>query len=417
MDERRSTRPTWARFSDDASDLLLVQRIVHADRDALWELYATYYHPLLRFMFRMTGHLDLAREGINDVMLLVWTNAGFFGGRSSVATWILGIAYRKALQALETSHHRPSRAVGIRGDDWGERSGTATIFGDDVDPQDLLDETLSHLSPAHRATVELTYFYGCSYEEIAAIAGCPVATVETRMAHASTKLERRPLAMGRDSSLSSQLETHHHALARLPWLVNGSLTGNEREAVERHARDCLLCRRELKAQRRLRDAILSQPDLHVSAYSGFDRLSRQLDHRPSTPAHDALSAWNGGARDLTRFAFVGVVGTFLLALLWLALPKNGAMMAASGRMLTEVAPGAPIALDITFVDSITAAQMQDVLSEIGGEITAGPSHLGSYTVRLLDRRPTDAELDELAGRLSADPRVRFAGSTRGRAPE
>ena len=416
MDERRSKRPTRARFSDDASDLLLVKRIVHADRDALWELYATYYHPLLRLLFRMTGHLDLAREAINDVMLIVWTNAGFFGGRSAVATWILGIAYRKALQALATSHQRPSRAAGVPGNDWGEPSDAATDFADDVDPQDLLEETLSHLSPAHRATVELTYFYGCSCDEIAAIVGCPVATVEARMAHARTKLERRSLVIGRDGSLSGQLETHDHALQRLPWLVNGSLVGNERDAVERHMRDCLLCRRELRAQRHLRDAIVSQPDLHISAYSSFDRLSRRLDQRPSTAAHGARSAWNRGTRDLTRFAFVGVVGTLLLALLWLALPRNGAIIVRSDHALATMTPAEYVALDIAFVDSISAAQMQDVLSEMGAEITAGPSRLGRYTVRLLDRRPTDAELDDLAGRLSADPRVRFAAA-RARASE
>ena len=36
--------------------------------------------------------------------------------------------------------------------------------------------------------VELTFFVGCSYIEIAAIANCPVNTVKTRMFHARQKL-------------------------------------------------------------------------------------------------------------------------------------------------------------------------------------------------------------------------------------
>jgi RNA polymerase sigma factor (sigma-70 family) len=64
--------------------------------------------------------------------------------------------------------------------------------------QALLDEALRHLSAEHRAVVELTYFYGCSYEEIAAIAACPVNTVKTRMFHARAKLKKLLPALGKD---------------------------------------------------------------------------------------------------------------------------------------------------------------------------------------------------------------------------
>ena len=202
MDERRNKRPARARFSDDASDVLLLKRIVHGDRDALRDLYSTYYHPLLRFMYRITGQLDLAQEGINDVMLVVWKNASSFGGRSSVATWIMGIAYRKALKALESSRRWSARFASLDFDDWIERSGAAAELTGDVDLQDLLDQALTHLSPEHRAVVELTYFYGCSYEEIAVIAGCPVNTVKTRMFHARAKLKKLLPALGKDGSVA-----------------------------------------------------------------------------------------------------------------------------------------------------------------------------------------------------------------------
>jgi RNA polymerase sigma factor (sigma-70 family) len=44
------------------------------------------------------------------------------------------------------------------------------------------------LPPDQRAVVELTYFHGCSYPEIAGIVGCPVNTVKTRMFHARRRL-------------------------------------------------------------------------------------------------------------------------------------------------------------------------------------------------------------------------------------
>ena len=63
----------------------------------------------------------------------------------------------------------------------------------------LRPHALRHLSAEHRAVVELTYFYGCSYEEIAAIAACPVNTVKTRMFHARAKLKKLLPTLGKDS--------------------------------------------------------------------------------------------------------------------------------------------------------------------------------------------------------------------------
>ncbi len=198
MDESLRIRPGRARFSDDAADVRLLARIRHGDRDAFRELYTTYYHPLLRFMYRVTGQLELAQEGINDVMLVVWRNGESFGQRSTVSTWIMGIAYRKALKLLESSRRWSSRIANVDFDDWVERSDLAAEPTADTDLRDLLDQGLRQLSPEQRAVVELTYFYGCSYEEIAVIAACPVNTVKTRMLHARAKLRKLLPILGKD---------------------------------------------------------------------------------------------------------------------------------------------------------------------------------------------------------------------------
>ena len=198
MDQGLSIRPARARFSDDATDLVLLDRIASGDRQALRQLYTTYYHPLLRFIYRITGRLDLAQEGVNDVMLVVWRNSRSFGGRSSVSTWIMGIGYRKALKLLAASRRWTDRFAAAPYDELIERSDALAEQSDDRDLRDLLDAALRHLSAEHRAVVELTYFYGCSYEEIAAIAACPVNTVKTRMFHARAKLKKVLPSLGKD---------------------------------------------------------------------------------------------------------------------------------------------------------------------------------------------------------------------------
>ena len=199
MDKGLNLSPRRARFSDDAADVALLERIAKGDRGALRELYGTYYHPLLRFIYRITGRLDLAQEGVNDVMLVVWRNGRSFGGRSSVSTWIMGIAYRKALKLLAASRRWTDRIAGAPLDEVVERFDGTAEQSDDGDLRDLLDVALRHLSAEHRAVVELTYFYGCSYEEIAAIAACPVNTVKTRMFHARAKLKKLLPVLGKDA--------------------------------------------------------------------------------------------------------------------------------------------------------------------------------------------------------------------------
>ena len=55
---------------------------------------------------------------------------------------------------------------------------------------------MDSLSADHRAVVDLTYFHGMGYREIAEIMHCPVDTVKTRMFHARRRLkEAMPASM------------------------------------------------------------------------------------------------------------------------------------------------------------------------------------------------------------------------------
>ena len=55
--------------------------------------------------------------------------------------------------------------------------------------RETLTKALEGLSAEHRAVVELTYFHGLGYREIAQIVSCPVDTVKTRMFHARRRLQ------------------------------------------------------------------------------------------------------------------------------------------------------------------------------------------------------------------------------------
>jgi hypothetical protein len=197
---------------------------------------------------------------------------------------------------------------------------------------------------------------------------------------------------------------HGRAFELLPWLVNGTLSGAERQAVEDHARACIACRRELKEQQRLHSALRTRRTADVSAEAGFDRLERDLD-----PAVYARRWWRLPQRyaAIAPFAVSAAAGVAVLAiLLWFTpLPQLDNGYATLATPSTTATP----LLDVVFVEDTTAAQMQALLDEIGGEIVAGPSELGRYSVRVPAARADAAQWSELLEVLAADSRVRFAG--------
>ena len=197
--------------------------------------------------------------------------------------------------------------------------------------------------------------------------------------------------------------SHTRAFELLPWLINGTLAGAERDSVEQHLRACIVCRREIKEQQRLHAAVRARRTVDVSAEAGFDRLDRELD----AAAGAARPRWRIRYATVAPFAAAAAAGIAVLAiLLWLTpLPELGR---GDYRTLATTPADAAL-LDVVFADETTAAEMQDLLDEIGGEIVAGPSQLGRYSVRVAGRETTGGQLDELLGALAADPRVRFAG--------
>lgn len=169
--------------ADDAHDLALLRRVAAGERSALEELYTRYHRRLARFLTRVTLRYELAEEIINDTLWIVWQSAGEFRAASRVSTWIVGIAYRRALKTMRHASVRP-HATAL--DEPIEQEDPASEF----ERRELLDRALATLPLEQRLVLELTYYLGHSCEEIAVITDCPVNTVKTRMFHARRKLRQ-----------------------------------------------------------------------------------------------------------------------------------------------------------------------------------------------------------------------------------
>jgi len=183
-----ASRPrTESARSGALEERALLDRVKSHDIDAFEQLYRIYQPRLARFLFTLVQRPQLVEEVLDDTMMVVWQTAGSFRGTSKLSTWIFAIAYRKALKAR------------VRWPDPVEDHELHARVSEEPAPdqqlhQEQLHETLieamAQLSAEQRAVVDLTYFHGMGYREIADIVDCPVDTVKTRMFHARRRLKR-----------------------------------------------------------------------------------------------------------------------------------------------------------------------------------------------------------------------------------
>ncbi len=172
---------------DDVEDRRLVQRVCEKDSAAFEALYRRYHPRLCRFLYRMLRPEHLVEEVLNDTLYVVWNQAERYNGESKVSTWIFAIAYRKALKAL-SRHDEPMSELD-EDESVVDVSEQPESRMSQSQARTAIDEALRKLPVDQRAAVELTYFHGFTYPEIAQLVQCPTDTVKTRMFHARRRLK------------------------------------------------------------------------------------------------------------------------------------------------------------------------------------------------------------------------------------
>ncbi len=200
------------------------------------------------------------------------------------------------------------------------------------------------------------------------------------------------------------VRSHEESIELLPWLVNNTLRGDEREAVEAHAKSCIVCRRELAELEALRESVqaasatVPAPDMrHINA-----RIDTQLDRE--SRGRYLLE----GLRDFFSSPWRAAFAAQSLALVAVA-----AMLMQSGtgepqfRTLTttESLPEGHY-LRVVFDPSLEQATIDGLLADAGLAVAAGPSERGVLTLRFAEAAD-DADRSAVAATLRSDPRVLF----------
>lgn len=216
---------------------------------------------------------------------------------------------------------------------------------------------------------------------------------------------------------------HKRVWDLLPWYVNETLPDGERRTVESHLAECPRCREEIVTCRRLGEAIRQTEEIAPVVHPArLARLMERIDEERDGGhgwRQAALAPWRGLASlvrttpPLARGALV-VQLVFLVALTgllvrWSQEPPAPAP-APEYQTLSESAP-APATpettarLRLVFTEGTTEKEVRDLLLGIRGQIVAGPSALGVYTVEV----PAGPDpLEKVLAHLRAQPRVSLA---------
>ena len=184
------------RAERDALDALAMRRICDGDDRAVGELYDRYSPIAVGLALKIVRDRDEAEDVVHDAFVAVVERADQYRPeRGSVVAWLvttvrnlsLDRARRRVRRAQITSEelrHEPIEPiVDPETQSWLESDRRA------------VRRALETLSAAQRSTLEIAFFEGLSYPEIAEREGVPLGTVKSRAARALAAL-RAALEVG-----------------------------------------------------------------------------------------------------------------------------------------------------------------------------------------------------------------------------
>jgi RNA polymerase sigma-70 factor, ECF subfamily len=178
------TDPHRPRRPDDVLLQLLVIRCQTGDEKAFALLLDRFGPRTMRYLEQIVG--DDADDVQQEVWLDVYRRTGQLATPRSFVSWLFTMTRHRAVDYLR----RQRRARELLEDVAAE----SLVADESLDPPDAPDlPELSHvletLQPLHREVLLLRYQDDLSYEEIAAVVGCSVGTVKSRIHHAKRRLQ------------------------------------------------------------------------------------------------------------------------------------------------------------------------------------------------------------------------------------
>ena len=179
----------------EPTDPELLDRMSSGDREALAIIFRRHHGTVYRFSRQMLGSKEAAEDVTQDVFVALAKSAGRFN--PAVAS-LVDLSVRYCAKPGAAALQAKPRAA--RGQHRRDCRGREAAFATSSDPADVLSLAqatrqlrlaILRLPVHYREVVVLCELNGLSYEDAAAIAGCPVGTVRSRLSRARQILIER----------------------------------------------------------------------------------------------------------------------------------------------------------------------------------------------------------------------------------
>ena len=165
----------------EQSDAALVLGIARYRQEALAEVYRRHAGAVFALARRVLNEAHVAEEVVQEVLLKLWSHPDRFDpDRGSLRSFLLTQTHSRAVDIVRSDSSRRRRE--------DTEMAVAATAGYDVEHEvwDLamaehVQEALAALSDDERLPIELAYFGGHSYREVALMLDQPEGTVKSRI--------------------------------------------------------------------------------------------------------------------------------------------------------------------------------------------------------------------------------------------
>jgi RNA polymerase sigma-70 factor, ECF subfamily len=182
----------------DRSDAQLVVSVARGDHDALAELYRRHGGATLSLATRLVRERSAAQDVVQDVFVGLWNDPSRFDpSRGALRSWLLMRTHTKAVDHIRSVASRSGR----EGRDANDRTKPAydlELQVWDLAVADRVKDALGTLSDSERRAIDLAYFGGYSYREVADLLHQPEGTVKSRIRSGLKSMRKHLLDLGHD---------------------------------------------------------------------------------------------------------------------------------------------------------------------------------------------------------------------------
>lgn len=203
------------------------------------------------------------------------------------------------------------------------------------------------------------------------------------------------------NTTTTHQDQHPQIRLLLPWYVNQTLEQHERLMVDKHIRQCLLCRRELVSLQRLGNAVAKASDREIAAAASFAGIASKLSPRNTAPflarPRQSLS------HHLGRYAKSNAVRYAMAASLVLGLLPLGLRILPVGPedsyyTLSTARPEPSHAGDlrVVFAKSTSKDDIAAILKSLHAQPMGEANSVGALTLRLDNNNNTPNVAQALA---------------------